>query len=362
MYSLLEHDKAKLETYEASLKRHKSNMMGYPLFCNPPMAQEMKPFLEYVLNNLGDPFVGSAYQLNTFEFECEVVKFIADLYKLPNFWGYITNGGSEGNLKGLSIGLGQHPNAIIYYSDKSHYSVSNAAKLMRAKSMMVKTDDRHSICLLDFEQKVDSSLPAVNLNVGTTMSGAIDDVQGIVDILQSKGIEYYVHVDAALSGLILPFLPTAPKVDFDLPIGSVSISGHKFLGCPFPCGVIVTRHFELGNKVEYINSTDSTLFGSRNGLASIAWWCAIKGYGMPGLEKMTRECMALTGYALDEVGKVVHGCWRNQHSNTVMIPKPRSDVVQKWQLASDGNWSHIILMPHLKQGDVDRFVADLCGV
>ena len=33
----------------------------------------------------------------------------------------------------------------------------------------------------------------------------------------------------------------APLVSFDKPISSVSVSGHKFLGAPLPCGVVVTR-------------------------------------------------------------------------------------------------------------------------
>lgn len=28
---------------------------------------------------------------------------------------------------------------------------------------------------------------------------------------------------------------------FQKPIGSVSVSGHKFVGAPVPCGVVITR-------------------------------------------------------------------------------------------------------------------------
>lgn len=30
-------------------------------------------------------------------------------------------------------------------------------------------------------------------------------------------------------------------VTFQKPIGSVSVSGHKFVGAPVPCGVVITR-------------------------------------------------------------------------------------------------------------------------
>ena len=35
--------------------------------------------------------------------------------------------------------------------------------------------------------------------------------------------------------------PAAPQVTFKKPIGSVSVSGHKFMGAPVPCGVVITR-------------------------------------------------------------------------------------------------------------------------
>jgi glutamate/tyrosine decarboxylase-like PLP-dependent enzyme len=39
----------------------------------------------------------------------------------------------------------------------------------------------------------------------------------------------------------MPFIRKAPMVNFQKPIGSVSVSGHKFIGAPVPCGVVITR-------------------------------------------------------------------------------------------------------------------------
>lgn len=39
----------------------------------------------------------------------------------------------------------------------------------------------------------------------------------------------------------MPFIQKAPRVSFRKPIGSVSVSGHKFIGAPVPCGVVITR-------------------------------------------------------------------------------------------------------------------------
>ena len=51
-------------------------------------------------------------------------------------------------------------------------------------------------------------------------------------------------------------------VTFRKPIGSVSVSGHKFVGAPVPCGVVITRKryvMALSTDVEYLNSRDATI-------------------------------------------------------------------------------------------------------
>jgi glutamate/tyrosine decarboxylase-like PLP-dependent enzyme len=62
----------------------------------------------------------------------------------------------------------------------------------------------------------------------------------------------------------IPFVRAAPMVTFKKPIGSVSVSGHKFVGAPVPCGVVITRMryvMALSSDVEYLNSRDATIMG-----------------------------------------------------------------------------------------------------
>jgi histidine decarboxylase len=76
--------------------------------------------------------------------------------------------------------------------------------------------------------------------------------------------------------MMIPFVKRAPMVTFAKPIGSVSVSGHKFVGSPVPCGFVMTRlrHIRgVSNDVEYLNSRDATIMGSRNGHAPIYMWC-----------------------------------------------------------------------------------------
>ena len=64
----------------------------------------------------------------------------------------------------------------------------------------------------------------------------------------------------------------APEVAFKNLIGSVSVSGHIFVGCPIPCGVQITRMDHVSRNVEYLASRDATIMGSRNGHAPIFLW------------------------------------------------------------------------------------------
>ena len=76
---------------------------------------------------------------------------------------------------------------------------------------------------------------------------------------------------------MLPFMKDYPhfSLSFKKPIGSISVSGHKFIGTPAPCGVIVMRMkaaMALSSTVEYLNSRDATIMGSRNGQAPVQLW------------------------------------------------------------------------------------------
>ena len=73
------------------------------------------------------------------------------------------------------------------------------------------------------------------------------------------------------------------RITFKKPIGSVTVSGHKFLGCPIPCGIAITRLEyinALSKNVEIIASRDATITGSRCGHAPIFLWYALKKRGL----------------------------------------------------------------------------------
>jgi histidine decarboxylase len=60
----------------------------------------------FSINNLGDPFIESNYGVHSRQFEVGVLDWFAHLWELEKdeYWGYITNCGTEGNLHGILVG------------------------------------------------------------------------------------------------------------------------------------------------------------------------------------------------------------------------------------------------------------------
>src|SRR4051812_17725722 len=97
-------DSKRLEELFTHLKELAPHNIGYP--CTQVFDySELFRFLQFAFNNVGDPFTGSNYRLNTHDFEREVLKDFAKLTRAPEneWWGYVTGGGTEGNMYGLYV-------------------------------------------------------------------------------------------------------------------------------------------------------------------------------------------------------------------------------------------------------------------
>jgi histidine decarboxylase len=80
-------------------------LVGYPYnldFDYGALAQ----LQHFSINNLGDPFIESNYGVHSRQFEVGVLDWFARLWDLEKdeYWGYITNCGTEGNLHGILVG------------------------------------------------------------------------------------------------------------------------------------------------------------------------------------------------------------------------------------------------------------------
>lgn len=362
-------DCRRLDELDDRLAELNGTFIGYPcsgVFDYSPLFR----FLRYPFNNVGDPFVTSNYQLNTHDFEREVVEIFARLTRAPadSSWGYVTGGGTEGNMYGIFLGRELHPDGVVYYSEDTHYSVNKILRCLHVRNIMIKSDPQGRIDLEDLRETIRIHRdvpPIIFANVGTTVKGAVDDLVGIKKILHDLAIsQYYLHVDAALSGMILPFVEHPQPWNFADGAHSISISGHKMIGAPTPCGVVLAKKKNverIARQIEYVGTLDTTIPGSRNAFAPLMLWYAFHTVGEDGIRSSVKKCLEMADYAISRFAEIGRTAWRHPNSVTVVFNRPSMNIIKKWQLAVQDSAAHIITMPHVTREQIDRFVADLAA-
>jgi histidine decarboxylase len=274
----------------------------------------------------------------------------------------------------------------------------------------------------------DKNHPIIILfNYGTAFKGAYDHIECAWEKLKSilnrkqlcvshynadgkflyvdKRQNYWIHVDGALGASYMPYIEKAyaeglmpfvdvkpgdgechkfPRFDFELPyINSISMSGHKWGGAPWPCGVYLTkRRFQLKPPTDpkYIGSPDSTLAGSRNGLSALILWNYLANTSVLEQVKKALYTQRIADYAhqrlLDLETELKSkqlvgpdGLWiqRPHLSLSVSFKKVRDDIMDKYSLNqetfkhADGkrSYNHIFAMEHVTEDTIDHLIEDL---
>ena len=362
-------DVGRLDDFYRLMEKESSRFLGYPSNAVFDYS-DLYRFLRFPLNNIGDPFVESTFRVHSRPFEQDVLRFFAEMYHAPedNYWGYVTSGGTEGNMYGLYLARELLPEGIVYYSEETHYSVSKVLRVLALRNIMIKARANGEMDYEDLREtlRIHRDVPPIILaNIGTTMKGAVDDVDTIREILRDLALpNFYIHCDAALSGMILPFVKDPEPYDFAAGIDSISVSGHKMIGSPMPCGIVLAKKKNvdrIARSVEYVGTLDTTISGSRNGLSPIFLWSAIRKLGRSGFREMVVGCLKMADYAIKRLREEGIDAWRNNNSVTVVFPRPAAPVLEKWQIAVSHDIGHMITMPHVTRELVDEFVRDIAG-
>ena len=362
-------DQQRLYDLAARFQSVRKTNIGYP--CNQDFDySELAPFFAWSANNIGDPFGPSNYRLNTLEFERDVLVEFARLEQAEDgqWWGYVTSGGTEGNMYGLYVAREMFPDGICYFSEDTHYSVAKVLRLQHTRSIMLKSQANGEIDYTDLRETLRihrDAPPIIFANIGTTMKGAIDNIATIRGILEDLAITAaYIHADAALSGMILPFVAEPQPWNFAAGADSISISGHKLLGSPLPCGVVLARKKNvdrIARSIEYIGALDTTISGSRSAIGPLFLWYRLRTLGRDGITAMVRGSLECAAYAVDALKAHGIDAWRNENSVTVVFPRPPEAVMKKWIIAPKRGIGHLITMPHVKKDIVDEFAADFAA-
>lgn len=329
-------------------------------------------------NNAGDPF-DEPNAFSTQREEREVIEFFAPRYGFEpgQFWGLVTNGGTDGNNQGIYFGAkylknstGQMP--ILYVSNEAHYSIARLADLQNLDIRIIDTDRMGRMIPEAFEAALDTTRPClIVFAMGSTFKGAIDDQHAINEVLaRYPDLPVYRHVDAALFGGYLPYTEYRDKIDRRVePYNSISISGHKFFGMDEPSGLFITTReiYDHQNKfcVGYLNNDMKMINCSRSALHALKFRWLIERVGETGWKKDAALIFENTAYLVAQLTKIGCPCWVNDLSNTVFFPRPSKEIVAKYNLAGNydeqfgGELNHIVVLQHVSKEVIDTFVSDL---
>lgn len=376
---------AKLDEWTTIWRETLPKYFGYPFNEVSPL----RDFYEWYyaaginlmnLNNAGDPFTDTPWEVSSQVFEREVIEFFAPLYDFDddNRWGLITHSGSDGNNHGIYFGAnylkhktGQAP--ILYVSDEAHYSNMRLAHLQSLETRLVKSDTMGRMIPEELERALDTSRPALVVYAcGSTFKGAIDDMPALNAVLQRHPElpAVYRHVDAALFGGYLPFtehrqLVSSKKMGFE----SIAVSGHKFFGIDSPCGLFICTREVYDNQsdfdVPYLNKNMRMINCSRDPIQPLKFWWVVQKVGAEGWTRQARRIMELTAYLKQQLDKVGYPAWVNEYSNTVFMRCPAPELAHKYQLAQNndprfgGKLAHVVVMQHFTEEAIDAFVAEL---
>lgn len=363
------------------------------------------------INNVGWPMDSiNTFGLNTRDIERDIIRMFEKFYRLQpdHMRGFVTTGGTEGNFAGLwwlrdfltgKMKSKHHKkrdySPILLASDQTHYSVSKAAHQLGIEGQVIPSlvtgeiDCQALGCALDKLHKEQPYRPIIMMiNIGTTKTGAIDDLPKVRDLLikkiRERGGEFAIHLDAALLGAILPIINPFGDYDyFAKDVKTIAISGHKFFGSSAICGVCLTtkdflekeyqKYTSRDDQVSYLTGLhDITPSGSRSGFNALSFHNTLCGLDMhtdyARLKLITEQCYANAYYFYDEMVKVMgkDNVLHPNHSLTLCFPRPSTKMREHYQLMpvafppqfrKQHDYVGVCVLANVTKDMIDEFVA-----
>lgn len=273
------------------------------------------------INNAGDPYARSFYQMNSHAEEKEVIaRFAQNVLRMQNpqerVWGYCASGSTEALLNGLWMARKRFPQGTpVYASAECHFCVPKAADMLCMPFVSVETNPDGTMNMTRLRQCIHENAAdaaIVVLTMGTTIRNAYDNLDAFYDVVVGTLPDpIHVHVDAAFGGAIYPFeQPSWLRHPFD----TFNVSFHKFWGCPQPCSLfLVTKAIQqevqgkgcLGKEMVCLPNKDFTIACSRNGTAVVMVHNLLRNEAgfMEAHKTRLRRCFAMKQYFIDAFPK-----------------------------------------------------------
>jgi aromatic-L-amino-acid/L-tryptophan decarboxylase len=288
------------------------------------LAQSRPRFMAYIGSSglevgvLGDALMAS-HDVNVAagagaadELEAQTIRWVGEFVGFdPRACGLLAAGGTISNLTALTAareravpgvrqeGIGGRSLAL-YCSAEAHYSVRRAAEVLGIGANHVRSiaiDSRRRMDPGQCAEAIDDDrrhgvIPvAVIATAGTTLTGAVDQLDRIADVCERRGV--WLHVDgayglpAASTRLAGPLFAGLERAD------SATVDAHKWLYVPKSCSVLLvhdaavlerafSHHERAVPHLERLHAVDRTLEYSRP-LSALKLWLAFTVHGADGI-------------------------------------------------------------------------------
>ncbi|WET81053.1 histidine decarboxylase [Amycolatopsis sp. QT-25] len=321
-------------------------------------------------NNAGNPRVENEFRIDTKPFEVAVLDFFTALAggDPSRVFGYLTSGGTESNIFAVWVARERHPDAVLYASAEAHYSFPKLARLLRMPYVTVRTRSDGTMdntALVRELARHPGRAAVVAVTIGTTGRGAVDDLPGVRKALAAAQVERgWVHCDAAFGGILAEFGDEAIPWNLASGADSVAMSGHKVIGCPVPCGVVLVPEADvtiIRREGVAIGSDDDTITGSRDSLAPALLWYELRGLGRSGLAEQVRQCHRTAAHAQRKLAEIGRNPTRARGGTIVLFDRPSKDFCHRWHLVRDEEHAALVVMPHVTERLVDTLCEELAA-
>lgn len=358
-------------------------------------------FLEFNPNHLGNWSLPTSRPYATQEMERQLIVQMGDLFGARNvaISGYVTTGATEGILYMAWLSrrffdtMSPTTPVCLLGTDLSHYSVRKAASVtgmvfcsvpLCVKSWTMSGEGLRAT--IQRERALGRTAFVLVATLGYTVTGTSDDLARITGEVQKienqfPDVKILVIVDAAINGLVQPFL----QKNFSL-FSSASVLGvvtdfHKFAGVPYGAGVVVVRNeYGNGQDIDYLEQVDATLLGSRQGAVVPAVWARVQSLGRSGFKKMVSEMCEKKQYFIKNLQQrvpqfsVVHdgdGVACAIYNKEFPVKKIPEWIERKyWLYAKSVPYNFVdgvrvvclykcYFLPHVSKVVLDEFLADL---
>lgn len=255
--------KTAMETF--ANKMQNNYPFHHPLYVGqmlkPPHQIAMDAYLATMLINPNNHALDGGPA--TAEMEKQVIAEYSELFGFDSPLGHLTTSGTIANFEALLIARELHPEKSVAFSDQAHYTHSRVCGWLKINPIIIESDEFGKMNLFDLEKRLKSeNIGTVIVTLATTSFGAIDNLNGVLDL--QKKYNFRIHVDAAYGGyfrIISKQNPYLKPFELISQCDSLTFDPHKQGLQPYGCGCVIFKDSSVGKF--YKHDSPYTYFTSK---------------------------------------------------------------------------------------------------